>query len=154
MRDVKTAKLLKVCRIVSVGLLALLVAMPLIFRGNIVFATFATTVITIILIAIAFHVQRLRMLESAINKLDELLELLRDAKRGLLPREAKQLGHELEGIRAGLLRNASMHLERPPDGGPLQDKHRQRDGSGDARKHRNWLALHELVSHAPSQTAR
>jgi len=99
----------------SVALLALLVAMPLIFRGNIVFATFATAVITIILIVIAFHVQRLWMLESAVNKLDELLELLRDAKRGLSPRETRQLEHELEEIRGGLLRKASMRLGTAPD---------------------------------------
>lgn len=111
----RSAKLLKVYRIVSVGLLALLAAMPLIFRSNIVFATFATAVITIILIVIASHLQRLRMLESAINKLDELLELLRDAKRGLSPRETRQLEHELEEIRGGLLRKASMRRERPPD---------------------------------------
>ncbi len=110
----KRANLLKIYRILSAGLLALLAVMPLFFRGNIIFATFATAVITIILIVIAFHVQRLRMLAGALNKLDELLDLLRDAKRKLSPREAKQIEHELEGIRAGLLRNASMHL-RPPD---------------------------------------
>jgi len=114
-RDVKSTKLLKVYRIVSVGLLALLVAMPLIFRGNIVFVTFATAVITIISIVLASHLQRLRLLENAINKLDELLELLRDTKRGLSPRETRQLEHELEEIRSGLLRKASMRRERPQD---------------------------------------
>ena len=111
-----SAKLLKIYRISSVALLALLAAMPLIFRGNVVFATFATGVITIILIVIAFHVQRLRMLEGVVRKLDKLLELLRDAKRGLSPLESKQIELELEGIRAGLLRKTSMRRDRPVDG--------------------------------------
>ena len=89
--------------------------MPFVFRGKIIFATFATAVVTIILIVIAFQVQRLRMLESAVNKLDQLLELLRDAKRGLSPGEAKRIEYELEGIRAGLLHKASMQVDRPPD---------------------------------------
>jgi len=65
---------------VLIGLLAL---MPFIFRHNIIFATSATTVITLVLIPIAFQVQQLRMLARTITKLDELLDLLRDAARAL-----------------------------------------------------------------------
>ena len=71
--------------------------------------------VTIILIVIAFQVQRLRMLESAVNKLDQLLELLRDAKRGLSPGEAKRIEYELEGIRAGLLQRLGRCRYRPRD---------------------------------------
>jgi O-antigen/teichoic acid export membrane protein len=67
----------------SAVLIALLALMPLIYRHNIIFATSATVVVTLVLILIAFHVQRLRMLARTIAKLDELLELLRDTKREL-----------------------------------------------------------------------
>jgi hypothetical protein len=58
---------------VLIGLLAL---MPFIYRHNIIFATSATTVLTLVLMLIAFQMQRLRMLARTIAKLDELLELL------------------------------------------------------------------------------
>jgi hypothetical protein len=72
--------MLRIYRMTSVVLLALLALMPLIFRRHIIFATSATTVVTLVLIPIAFQVQRLRMLTRMIAKLDELLELLRDTR--------------------------------------------------------------------------
>ena len=103
--------MLRIYRITSVVLLALLALMPLIFWRHIIFATSATTVITLVLILIAFQVQRLRMLTRTIAKLDELLELLRDTRRDLSPTESKQLMQELAEIRARLLRDNS--LKRP-----------------------------------------
>jgi hypothetical protein len=85
--------------------------MPLIFRRHIIFATFATTVIALVLIVIAFQVQKLQLLARTIAKLDELLELLRDTKRELSPTESKQLVLELAEIRARLLQDSS--LKRP-----------------------------------------
>lgn len=82
---------LRIYRITSVVLLALLALIPLIFRRNIIFATSATTIVTLVLILIAFQTQRLRMLARTIVKLDELLELLRDTKRELSPLESKEL---------------------------------------------------------------
>jgi low affinity Fe/Cu permease len=76
-----------------------------------IFATFGTTVITLVLIVIAFQVQRLRMLARTIAKLDELLELLRDTKRELSPAESKQIEEELTEIRVRLLQDSS--LKRP-----------------------------------------
>jgi low affinity Fe/Cu permease len=89
-------------------LIALLVLMLLLFWRNIIFATFATTVVTLVLILIAFQTQRLRMLARTIAKLDELLELLRDTKRALSPLESKQLIQELAEIRARLLQDSSL----------------------------------------------
>jgi low affinity Fe/Cu permease len=103
--------MLKTYRIASVVLLVLLALMPLIFRQHIIFATSATTVITLVLILIAFQVQRLRLLVRTISKLDELLELLRQTKRELSPIESKQLAEELAQIRFRLLQDSS--LKRP-----------------------------------------
>lgn len=103
--------MLRIYRITSVVLLALLALMPLIFRRHIIFATSATTALTLVLILIAFQTQRLRMLARTIAKLDELLEVLRDTKRELSPLESKQLTQELAEIRARLLRENS--LKRP-----------------------------------------
>jgi hypothetical protein len=100
--------MLRIYRITSVVLLALLALMPLIFRRNIIFATSATTIVTLVLILIAFQTQRLRMLARTIVKLDELLELLRDTKRELSPLESKQLMQELALVRARLLRDSSL----------------------------------------------
>ncbi len=99
---------LRIYRITSVVLLALLALMPLIFRQHIIFATSATTVVTLVLILIAFQVQRLRMLTRAIAKLDELLKLLRDTKRALSPVESKQAMQELAEMRARLLQDSSL----------------------------------------------
>jgi hypothetical protein len=92
--------MLRIYKITSVVLLALLALMPLIFRRHIIFATFPTIVIALILIVIAFQVQRLRLLSRAIAKLDELLELLRDTKGALSTTESKRLQQELAEIRA------------------------------------------------------
>ena len=100
--------MLRIYRITSVVLLALLALMPLLFWRNIIFATFATTVVTLVLILIAFQTQRLRMLARAIAKLDELLEVLRDTKRALSPLESKQVMQELAEIRARLLQEKSL----------------------------------------------
>jgi low affinity Fe/Cu permease len=89
-------------------LLGLLALMPFIFWRNIIFATSATMVVTLVLILIAFQVQRLRMLARMIAKLDELLELLRDTKRELSPLESKQLMQQLAEIRARLLQDHSL----------------------------------------------
>jgi hypothetical protein len=94
---------------VLIGLLAL---MPFIFWRNIIFATFVTTVVTLVLILIAFQTQRLRMLTRTIAKLDELLELLRDTGRELSPTESKQLQRELAQIQARLLQESSLKRSR------------------------------------------
>jgi hypothetical protein len=86
--------------------------MPLLFWRNIIFATFATMVVTFVLILIAFQTQRLRMLTRAISKLDELLELLRDTKRELPPTESKQVQPELTLIRARMLQESSLKRSR------------------------------------------
>jgi hypothetical protein len=103
--------ILRIYRITSVVLLALLGLMPLLFWRHIIFATFATTALTLVVILIAFQVQRLWMLARTNAKLDELLELLRDTKSELSPTEAKRLQQELAEIRARLLRDNS--LKRP-----------------------------------------
>lgn len=100
--------MLKTYRIACVVLLIFLVLMPLIFRRHIIFATFATTVIALVLIVIAFQVQNLQLLARTIVKLDELLELLRDTKRELSPTESKRLQQELAEIRARLLQDSSF----------------------------------------------
>jgi hypothetical protein len=82
--------------------------MPFIFWRNIIFATSATTVVTLVLILIAFQVQQLRMLTCTVAKLDELLELLRDTKRELSPTESRRLQQELAEIRARLLQETSL----------------------------------------------
>jgi hypothetical protein len=102
------AKLLKIYRVATVGLFALLAAMPWIFRGNVIFATIATAVIAVFLTMIAFQVQRLHLLERTIAKLDQLLALLRETKRALTPAESKRLQLELEQIRASLLHDRAM----------------------------------------------
>jgi hypothetical protein len=104
--------MLRTYRITSVVLLALLALMPLIFRRNMIFATSATMVVTLVLIFIAFQVQQLRMLTRTIAKLDELLELLRDTRRELSPTESKQIQRELTLIRARLLRDNSLKRSR------------------------------------------
>jgi DNA-binding transcriptional MerR regulator len=65
-------------------------------------------VVTLVLILIAFQVQRLRMLTRTIAKLDELLELLRDTRRELSPTESRRLQQELAEIRARLLQENSV----------------------------------------------
>ena len=60
--------------------------MPLLFWRNIIFATSATTVVALVLILIAFQVQKLQLLVRTIAKLDELLELLGDEARALADR--------------------------------------------------------------------
>ncbi len=82
--------ILRIYRITSAVLIGLLALMPFIFRSNIIFATSATTVVTLVLILTAFQVQRLHMLTRTIAKLDELLELLRNTKRELSPLESKR----------------------------------------------------------------
>jgi hypothetical protein len=67
---VKTSVTLRIYRVTTFVLLAALALMPFIFRSNIMFATSGTTVITLVLILIAFQVQRLRMLARTIAKLD------------------------------------------------------------------------------------
>jgi low affinity Fe/Cu permease len=103
--------MLRIYRITSAVLIGLLALIPFIYRHNIIFATFTTIVVTLVLIVIAFQTQRLRMLARTIAKLDELLELLRDTKRELSPSESKQVMQELAEIRARLLRDNS--LKRP-----------------------------------------
>jgi low affinity Fe/Cu permease len=107
--------MLKIYRIASAVLLLPLALMPLIYRHHIIFATSATTVVTLVLILIAFQVQRLRTLARAISKLDELLELLRDTKRELSPLESKQLMQELAEIRARLLQDSSLKRSKPDE---------------------------------------
>lgn len=104
----KTSVTLRIYRVTTFVLLAALALMPFIFRSNIMFATSATTVITLVLILIAFQVQRLRMLARTIAKLDQLLDLLRNTKRQLSPTESKQLMQELVQIRMRLLREGSL----------------------------------------------
>jgi low affinity Fe/Cu permease len=72
-----------------------------------------TTVVTLVLILIAFQVQRLRILARTIAKLDELLELLRDTRRELSPTESKQVMQELAQIRARLLQDSSLKRPKP-----------------------------------------
>jgi hypothetical protein len=104
---------LRIYRITSVVLLALLALMPLIFRRHIIFATSATTVVTLVLILIAFQTQWLRMLARTIAKLDELLDVVRDTERELSPTESKRLQQELAEIRARLLRDSSLKRPQP-----------------------------------------
>ena len=100
--------MLRIYRITSVVLLALLALMPLLFRRHVILATFATTVLALVLIVIAFQVQKLQLLVRTIAKLDELLELFRDTKRELSPTESKQLQQELAQIRMRLLQEESL----------------------------------------------
>ena len=95
--------MLRIYRITSVVLLALLALMPLLFRRHIIFATSATVVLTLVLMLITFQVQRLRMLARMIAKLDDLLNLLRNTKHELSSTESKRLQQELSEIRAELL---------------------------------------------------
>lgn len=69
----KSSTVLKTYRIACIVLLVLLALMPLIFRRHIIFATCATTVIALVLMLIAFQVQKLQLLVRTITKLDELL---------------------------------------------------------------------------------
>ena len=87
--------------------------MPLIYRRHIIFATSATTVLTLVLILISFQVQRLRMLAQTIAKLDELLQLLRNPRHELSPTELKRMERELTLIRARLLRENSLRRPKP-----------------------------------------
>ena len=64
--------------------------------------------ITLVLILIAFQVQRLRLLVRTISKLEELLELLRRSKGEFSPIESKQLEEELAQIRSSLLQDSSL----------------------------------------------
>ncbi len=104
----KTSTLLKFYKAMTFVLLVPLILLPFIFRRNIIFATSATVLITFLLILIAFQVQRLQVLMRALDKLDELLDLLRNAKRTLSPAEAQQITRELEQIRFRLLRDNSL----------------------------------------------
>jgi hypothetical protein len=106
-----TSVLLRIYRITTAVLIALLAVMSLIFRHNIIFATLATTVVTLVLILIAFQVQRLQLLVRTIAKLDELLDLLRNSKREFSPSETKEVMQQLELIRARLLHDQS--IKRP-----------------------------------------
>jgi hypothetical protein len=108
-----TSTLLKIYRITSAVLIVLLALMPLIFRHNIVFVTSATSVVTLVLILIAFQVQRLRLLVHMIAKLDELLNLLRISSFEFSPNEAKHVMQELQLIRARLLRDSSLKRPEP-----------------------------------------
>jgi len=110
---VKASMILRIYGITSAVLIGLLALMPFIFWRNIIFATSATTVVTLVLILTAFQVQRLRMLTHTIAKLDELLELLRDIRRELSPTESKQLMQELAQIRARLLQDSSLKRSKP-----------------------------------------
>ena len=65
--------MLKTYKIACVVLLIFLALMPLIFWRHIIFATFATTVIALVLIVIAFQVQKLHLLVRTVTKLDDLL---------------------------------------------------------------------------------
>jgi hypothetical protein len=103
-----TSVMLRIYRITSAVLLVVLAVLLLIFRHNVVFATSATTLVTLVLILIAFQVQRLRLLVRTITKLDELLESLRNPKRELSPSEAKEMTQQLELIRARLLYDLSL----------------------------------------------
>lgn len=105
--------MLKIYRITSGALIVLLAATALIFRGNIVFATFATTVGTVLLILIAFQVQKLQLLVRTLAKLDELLDLLRKAKPGLSSIESKKLAEELALLRSRLLQDSSLKRSKP-----------------------------------------
>ena len=105
--------MLWIYRVTCIVLLVLLALMPLIYRRHIFFATSATTVLTLVLILIAFQVQRLRMLSGTIAKLDALLELLRNSKRELSAFESKQLHQELALLRARLLRENSVKSSKP-----------------------------------------
>jgi hypothetical protein len=111
--DLKTPTMLRIYWITSVVLIALLALLPFIFRHNIIFATSATTVVTLVLILIAFQAQRLWLLARTISKLDELLELLRDTKRELSPTESNQVMQELAQIRARLLQDDSLKRSKP-----------------------------------------
>jgi hypothetical protein len=113
-RIVKTSTLLRVYKVTSLVLLVPLILLPFIFRRNIIFATSATVGITFLLLFIALHVQRLQMLARTIGKLNELLELLRDAKRTLSPSESKQVTRELEQIRFCLLEDYSFRRWKSP----------------------------------------
>ena len=104
--------MLRIYIITSIVLLAVLALMPLIYRRNIIFATIATTAVTLVLILITFQAQRLRMLARTIAKLDQLLEVLRDTKRELSPTESKQFEQELAQIRARLLQESSLKQSR------------------------------------------
>ena len=104
--------ILRIYRITSAVLIGLLALMPFIFRSNIIFATSATTVVTLVLILTAFQVQRLHMLTRTIAKLDELLQLFRQTKSELSPAESKQLMQELAEIRAHLLQESSLKRSR------------------------------------------
>jgi hypothetical protein len=111
---VKTSTLLRVYKVTSLVLLVPLILLPFIFRRNIIFATSATVAITFLLLFTPLHVQRLQMLARTIGKLNELLELLRDAKRTLSPSESKQVTRELEQIRFCLLEDNSFRRWKSP----------------------------------------
>ena len=101
----KTSTMLRIYRVTCVVFLVVLALMPLIYQRYIVFAT---AVITLVLILIAFQVQRLRMLARTIAELDELLRLLEPTRDHLSPSESQRLHRELSQIRAALLRDESF----------------------------------------------
>lgn len=68
--------MLLIYRLTCIVLLVLIALMSLIYRRHNHFAKSTTTVLTPVLIVIAFQVQRLRMLAHAAAKLEELLRLL------------------------------------------------------------------------------
>ncbi len=112
----QTTNFLKFYRVTSGALLVALIALPFVFRHNPIFATVANTIVTLTLVVIAFQMQRLYALERILSKLDELLTLLREAKRPLTPPESGQLQQQLEQVRVGLLQARSMRRTKfsPP----------------------------------------
>ncbi len=63
--------MLRVYRISGAVLIALLALLPLLFWRHIIFATSATTVVTLALILIAFQVQRLQLQARTFSRHDE-----------------------------------------------------------------------------------
>ena len=110
----QTTKVLTVYRITSGVLLLALIALPFVFRSNPIFATVVSTILTLTLVVIAFQMQRLHTLERVLSKLDELLKLLREAKRPLTLTESQQLQQQLEQVRATLLQDRSMKGKKVP----------------------------------------
>lgn len=109
----KTSVTLRIYRITCVVLLVLLALMPLIYRRHIIFATAASTLLTLALILIAFQVQRLHILARTIAKLDELLRLLEPTRDHLSASESQRLYRELSEIRMALLRDQSLRIRKP-----------------------------------------
>lgn len=114
MTFLQISSFLKFYRITSGGLLLGLIAVPLVFRYNPIYAAFASAILTLLLVVIVFQIQRLHALDRTLSKLDELLGLLREAKRPLTLAESQQLQQELERVRAALLHDRSMKRTKFP----------------------------------------